>query len=146
MLSRMARAGIWVGVELDEPKGKSDGEVKGKRLFTCPPMHGSVLRRSALSVVAKVGATSKVTVSDLDAEFRGLVASRATAQPRDCAARVDVLNAKSSNTANGLEVNTMHDIWRRPILIWHFGRHGPHNRSWADGAHDSETGSGSEVV
>jgi len=33
-------AGIWVGVELDKPKGQHDGFYDGQRYFTCKPMHG----------------------------------------------------------------------------------------------------------
>eukprot|EP00960_Hanusia_phi_P028054 747179-Hanusia_phi.AAC.4 len=33
-------AGIWVGVELDKPKGQHDGSYDGQRYFTCKPMHG----------------------------------------------------------------------------------------------------------
>ena len=30
----------WIGIELDTPKGRNDGSVHGKRLFTCKPLHG----------------------------------------------------------------------------------------------------------
>ncbi len=32
--------GEWCGIELDEPDGKHDGIVEGKRYFTCIPNHG----------------------------------------------------------------------------------------------------------
>ena len=38
-------AGHWVGVKLEEPKGKNDGHFKlsGKRHFCCKPDHGLYL-------------------------------------------------------------------------------------------------------
>uniref|UniRef100_A0AAY5EQZ7 Dynactin subunit 1 n=1 Tax=Electrophorus electricus TaxID=8005 RepID=A0AAY5EQZ7_ELEEL len=38
--------GKWVGVILDEPKGKNDGTVQGKSYFTCKENHGIFVRQS----------------------------------------------------------------------------------------------------
>ncbi|XP_030018057.1 dynactin subunit 1-like isoform X4 [Sphaeramia orbicularis] len=44
-------SGKWVGVILDEPKGKNDGTVQGKRYFTCEENHGIFVRQSQIQVV-----------------------------------------------------------------------------------------------
>ena len=117
LLSLCHASGVWIGVELDEAKGKSDGEVKGTRLFTCPPSHGSVLRRTALTLIDG-GAGTKMTVSNFGNEFRGLVAAKTAAAPaRDTAGRIDVLASKAGNASNGLETSTFTVCARiRPVL------------------------------
>ncbi|WVR05113.1 hypothetical protein IAU60_002125 [Kwoniella sp. DSM 27419] len=40
----IGRGGVWVGVQLDEPLGKGDGEVEGKRYFQCSPRHAAFVR------------------------------------------------------------------------------------------------------
>jgi len=42
--------GFWVGVQYDEPIGKHDGMVKGKRYFSCPPLQGAMLRPDKVKV------------------------------------------------------------------------------------------------
>jgi dynactin 1 len=37
--------GEWVGLELDDPKGKNDGSVAGIRYFTCEMGHGLFLNK-----------------------------------------------------------------------------------------------------
>ncbi|XP_075890184.1 dynactin subunit 1-like isoform X3 [Nelusetta ayraudi] len=43
--------GKWVGVILNEAKGKNDGTVQGKRYFTCEENHGIFVRQSQIQVV-----------------------------------------------------------------------------------------------
>ncbi|XP_013781002.1 dynactin subunit 1-like isoform X2 [Limulus polyphemus] len=42
--------GKWVGVILDESKGKNNGTVQGKSYFQCPDSHGIFVRQSQLKV------------------------------------------------------------------------------------------------
>ncbi|XP_038135050.1 dynactin subunit 1-like isoform X3 [Cyprinodon tularosa] len=44
-------SGKWVGIILDEPKGKNDGTVQGKRYFTCEENHGIFVRSSQIQVI-----------------------------------------------------------------------------------------------
>ncbi|KAK2652157.1 hypothetical protein Ddye_012013 [Dipteronia dyeriana] len=42
--------GFWVGIQYDEPLGKHDGIVKGIRYFTCPKLHGAMVRPDKVKV------------------------------------------------------------------------------------------------
>lgn len=42
--------GPWVGVALDEPSGKTDGSLKGKSYFQCPPNCGIFSRPDRITV------------------------------------------------------------------------------------------------
>lgn len=55
-------SGKWVGVILDEAKGKNDGTVQGKRYFACEENHGIFVRQSQIQLVEEgSGATSPDT-------------------------------------------------------------------------------------
>uniref|UniRef100_A0A673C527 Dynactin subunit 1 n=1 Tax=Sphaeramia orbicularis TaxID=375764 RepID=A0A673C527_9TELE len=51
-------SGKWVGVILDEAKGKNDGTVQGKRYFTCEENHGIFVRQSQVTDGAASGSAS----------------------------------------------------------------------------------------
>uniref|UniRef100_A0A674MV20 Si:dkeyp-47f9.4 n=1 Tax=Takifugu rubripes TaxID=31033 RepID=A0A674MV20_TAKRU len=41
--------GLWLGLELQSPKGKNDGSVGGRRYFSCRPGHGVMVRPSRVT-------------------------------------------------------------------------------------------------
>ncbi|SNX85167.1 related to Dynactin 1 [Melanopsichium pennsylvanicum] len=45
-------AGVWVGIELDNPNGKNNGSVQGKRYFECEDGYGVFVRSSQVQVLS----------------------------------------------------------------------------------------------
>jgi hypothetical protein len=52
--------GVWIGVELDEARGKNDGTVNGRAYFTCPPRHGVFAPPSKISAVIEEEEDSEI--------------------------------------------------------------------------------------
>ncbi|KAG9428365.1 dynactin subunit 1 isoform X1 [Apis mellifera carnica] len=47
--------GKWIGVILDEPKGKNNGTIKGQSYFKCAENHGMFVRQSQLILLDEAG-------------------------------------------------------------------------------------------
>lgn len=45
--------GKWIGIELDEPKGKNNGMVQGKAYFQCPENCGLMVRQNQVQVCSE---------------------------------------------------------------------------------------------
>ena len=45
------KVGKWIGVELDEPKGKNNGSVQGVEYFQCTMLHGIFVRSNQVKLV-----------------------------------------------------------------------------------------------
>nr|XP_050850660.1 dynactin subunit 1 isoform X2 [Vespula vulgaris] len=48
-------SGKWIGVMLDEPKGKNNGTVKGQQYFKCPDNHGMFVRQGQIILLDESG-------------------------------------------------------------------------------------------
>uniref|UniRef100_A0A0A9YQ70 Dynactin subunit 1 n=1 Tax=Lygus hesperus TaxID=30085 RepID=A0A0A9YQ70_LYGHE len=49
------QTGKWIGLILDEPKGKNNGSVQNKQYFQCKENHGMFVRQTQLTILTETG-------------------------------------------------------------------------------------------
>lgn len=64
--STQFQPGKWIGVILDEPKGKNNGVVQGKEYFKCNENHGLFVRAAQLKFLNKEGSSTSSMASSID--------------------------------------------------------------------------------
>ena len=68
--------GVWVGVELDQPDGKNDGSVQGRRYFTCADKHGVMTQPENVRKVSTSETVSQMLAAKKTAQEKVMVALR----------------------------------------------------------------------
>ena len=59
--------GVWIGIVLDEQKGKNNGTIQGTTYFTCEANHGMFVREQLVAPPSDSSAGKKtITVTKLD--------------------------------------------------------------------------------
>ena len=75
--------GLWVGVELDMPKGRNDGSIGGHEYFHCEPRHGLFAPPSKVSLFADGGAEESGAEGDsVDEEIESSLSSTQEEVPK----------------------------------------------------------------
>ncbi|KAI9987624.1 hypothetical protein PInf_023668 [Phytophthora infestans] len=80
-------SGEWVGIELERPEGKNNGELNGRVYFTCAPNHGVFVKKSMVrTVLSSASSTAKAPLSRRlsgvgSSRLSGIGTSSSTAAP-----------------------------------------------------------------
>lgn len=58
--------GAWVGIEYDEPVGKNDGSVDGKRYFSCRMKYGGFVKPEKCIISHDLGGSDDELMDDME--------------------------------------------------------------------------------
>uniref|UniRef100_A0A8C7J6E5 Dynactin subunit 1 n=1 Tax=Oncorhynchus kisutch TaxID=8019 RepID=A0A8C7J6E5_ONCKI len=104
--------GKWVGVILDESKGKNDGTVQGKRYFTCHENHGIFVRQSQVGTTTGLWGLLSMDRTDRPEEesLRG--------QVKDLEEKLETLRMKRTEDKVKLKELEKHKIQLEQLQEW----------------------------
>ncbi|XP_072793602.1 dynactin subunit 1-like isoform X3 [Vicugna pacos] len=96
--------GKWVGVILDEAKGKNDGTVQGRKYFTCDEGHGIFVRQSQIQVFEDGADTTSPETPDSSASKvlrrEGADSNAKTSKPAPTARKTTTRRPKPTRPAS----------------------------------------------
>nr|CAD7426657.1 unnamed protein product [Timema monikensis] len=93
--STMFASGKWIGVVLDEPRGKNNGSVQGKTYFQCKENHGMFVRQSQLTLLDESGAPIGEISSPLSGASTATTPDEGRPRPRLSSSRLSLVGSRS---------------------------------------------------
>uniref|UniRef100_A0A8D3A6V3 Dynactin subunit 1 n=1 Tax=Scophthalmus maximus TaxID=52904 RepID=A0A8D3A6V3_SCOMX len=108
-------SGKWVGVILDEAKGKNDGTVQGKRYFTCEENQGIFVRQSQIQLVDDGADT---TSPETPEPGTGKEEEALRGQVKDLEEKLETLKMKRTEDKAKLKELEKHKIQLEQLQEW----------------------------
>nr|CAD7194602.1 unnamed protein product [Timema douglasi] len=93
--STMFASGKWIGVVLDEPRGKNNGSVQGKAYFQCKENHGMFVRQSQLTLLDESGVPIGEISSPLSGASTATTPDEGRPRPRLSSSRLSLVGSRS---------------------------------------------------
>jgi DNA repair exonuclease SbcCD ATPase subunit len=96
--------GAWAGVSLDQPLGKHDGRVRGRRYFDCKENHGVLVRPSKLRRISDAMGLDRRQLDDIEEDSNqalvdGIVALQGWLRDAEDGAQRAIMEAEVSKKA-----------------------------------------------